>query len=76
MPLFRKGEDVVEAYRLPAQGAEPSDGLVFFLVENGCPLHLVPRLCAAHSGCWMLLAPNKMLLPYGHEKFLEDFERV
>jgi len=76
MPLFRRGNDLVEAYRLPQAGKEPTDGLVFFLTANGHPEHLIPPLCAKYAGCWMILTSKGHLAPYGHEKFLEDFEQV
>ena len=76
MPFFRTKPQTVEAYRLPLAGQEPSDGLVFFLVDNGHPAHFIPNLCAKYAGCWMVRTPNGHLVPYGHEKFHEDFEGV
>lgn len=50
MPFFRKRVATVEAYRMPQEGQEPSDGLIFFLEANGLSIDQI----GAAPGDWVV----------------------
>lgn len=50
MPFFRTKPAVVEAYRMPLPGQEPSDGLLFFLAAKGLSVDGV----GAGPGDWVV----------------------
>lgn len=82
MPTFRHKPQIVEAYRLPDTGKSPSDGLIFFLRENGIeteysesiPIKTASGIVQARPGDWIVKGYNNELYPCKNEIFKANYE--
>ena len=71
MPYFKRREpEVVEAYRLPQKGENPSDGLLFFMGKYDRDL----LFFADYPGHWVARRQDGVWWTMGHEFFLAAYK--
>jgi len=82
MPMFRKLPVIIEAYRLPPAGQEPSDGLIFFLHDNGIQsdydegvsIETLEGVMRGDPGDWIIKGVNGECYPCKPDIFAKTYE--
>lgn len=76
MPFYRRitapNSRPVEAYRLPLAGKQPTDGLMFFLRENGLAMDAL----FDPDGEWIVKDPNAGVYYVGNTAFNATFAPI
>tara|TARA_R110000787_G_scaffold229613_1_gene337159 strand:- start:465 stop:704 length:240 start_codon:yes stop_codon:yes gene_type:complete len=77
MPYFkRRVLETVEAYRLPQEGKEESDGLRFWLEANSIGSRNLYAEELGEPGDWLVLSPDDVWFAMTNEEFHTTYKSL